>query len=63
MCIQAGGHVGIDEVVRHTDKPDDVASKDPEMRMWDALDAGTHTSDTLADAMAEHLQARPLNPN
>ena len=26
VCAQAGGHVGIDEVVRHTDKPDDVAN-------------------------------------
>ena len=26
------------------------------------LDAGTHQSDTLADAMAEHMQARALNP-
>ena len=55
---QAGSHVGIDEVVRRTDKPDDVANKDPEMRMWDVLDAGTHQSDTMADAMAEHMQAR-----
>ena len=50
--------VGIDELVAHSDRPDDVASKDPEMRMWDALDAGTH-DDTMKDAMLEHMQAGP----
>ena len=48
--------VGIDELVAHSDRPDDVASKDPEMRMWDALDAGTH-DDTLKGAILEHMQA------
>ena len=50
--------VGIDELVAHSDRPDDVASKDPEMRMWDALDAGTH-DDTLKGAILEHMQACP----
>ena len=50
--------VGIDELVAHSDQPADVASKDPEMRMWDALDAGTH-DDTLKDAILEHMQACP----
>lgn len=53
---QSSQRVGIDEVVRHSDRPDDVASKDPELRMWDALDASTHAG-TMQDAMADHLQA------
>ncbi|BDA43963.1 hypothetical protein COCOBI_05-1470 [Coccomyxa sp. Obi] len=48
-------HMGINEVVKHSDKPDDVASSDPELRVWDALDAGTH-DDTLQDAILEHMQ-------
>ncbi|CAL8469948.1 g9490 [Coccomyxa elongata] len=48
-------HLGINEVVKHSDKPDDVASSDPELRVWDALDAGTH-DDTLQDAILEHMQ-------
>lgn len=42
-------------MVKHSDKPDDVASSDPELRVWDALDAGTH-DDTLQDAILEHMQ-------
>ncbi len=48
-------HLGINEVVKHSDKPDDVASSDPELRVWDALDAGTHDG-TLQDAILEHMQ-------
>jgi hypothetical protein len=58
LCLrsaQSFRKIGIDEVVKHTDKPDDVASVDPELRMWDALDAGTH-DDTLQDAILEHMQ-------
>ena len=52
--------VGIDEVVAHSDRPDFVANTDPELRMWDALDAGTH-DDTMQDALMEHMQVlRPL---
>ncbi|CAL5220196.1 g2169 [Coccomyxa viridis] len=47
--------VGIDEVVAHTNRPDFVANTDPELRMWDALDAGTH-EDTLQDAILDHMQ-------
>lgn len=57
MRGQLQRHIGIDEVVKHSDKPDDVASKDPELRVWDALDAGTH-DDTLQDAILEHMQVR-----
>jgi hypothetical protein len=57
MHAQMGLRVGIDEVVTHVDGPDDVANKDPELRIWDALETGTH-DDTMRDAMAEHLQAR-----
>ena len=47
--------MGIDEVVAHSDSSDGVANRDPELRMWDALDAGTH-DDTLQDAILEHMQ-------
>lgn len=53
---QANRKIGIDEIVRHSDKPTDVASEDPELRVWDALDAGTHDG-TLQDAILEHMQA------
>lgn len=54
--MQGHRKIGIDEIVRHSDKPEDVASEDPELRVWDALDAGTHDS-TLQDAILEHMQA------
>lgn len=54
---QTNRHIGINEVVKHSDKPEDVANSDPELRVWDALDAGTH-DDTLQDAILEHMQAR-----
>lgn len=56
-CTQLARRVGIDEVVRHVDGDDVTANKDPELRMWDALETGTH-DDTMRNAMAEHLQAR-----
>ena len=40
--LQKQQRVGIDEVVAHSNRPDFVANTDPELRMWDALDAGTH---------------------
>ena len=55
--MQLARRVGIDEVVKHVDGGDLVANKDPELRIWDALETGTH-DDTMRDAMAEHLQAR-----
>lgn len=54
--MQRKARVGIDEVVAHSDRSDGVASRDPELRMWDALDAGTH-DDTLQGAILEHMQA------
>ena len=57
MRAQLARRVGIDEVVRHAEGGDVTANKDPELRIWDALETGTH-DDTMRDAMAEHLQAR-----
>ncbi len=53
--LQKQQRVGIDEVVAHSDRPDFVANTDPELRMWDALDAGTH-DDTLQNAILDHMQ-------
>ena len=61
-AMQKMATVGIDEVVAHSDRPDYVASKDPELRMWDALDAGTHDG-TLQDAMLEHMQVSGSLPH
>ncbi len=57
FAVQTNQHIGINEVVKHSNKPDDVANSDPELRVWDALDAGTHDN-TLQDAILEHMQAR-----
>ena len=56
-ALQKQQRVGIDEVVAHTNRPDFVANTDPELRMWDALDAGTH-DDTLQDAILDHMQVQ-----